>query len=161
MVNDKKRSKQYIIFFIKSSFYFGYFISEVFKGLFYLVAYMKIDTKPKLFYLAVFAVITCLLQAVLQIQPIDIYHPSGFEFPLIIISDKILSTEFRREICAIFMLVLASSIFGLTPYQRFSYLILSFIIWNLLNEVGLIKNLKYSSALINRYSPPKRILSQY
>jgi hypothetical protein len=122
---------------------------------------MKIDNECKLFYLAVFAMVTCILQAVLQIQPIDIYHPSGFEFPLIIISDKILSTELRREICAIFMLVLASSIFGVTPYQRFSYLILSFTIWNLLNEVGPIKNLKYSSALKIRYSPQKRILSQY
>jgi len=114
---------------------------------------MKIDTKPRLFYLAVFAVITCFLQVVFQTCSINIYHPSGFELPLIIISDKILSTELRREICSIIMLVIISLVFGMNSVQKLAYLMLSFVSWDLIHAVVLKSSLKTLMLQISLYRP--------
>ena len=118
---------------------------------------MKIDTKPRLFYLAVFAVITCLLQAVFQTHSINIYHPSGFELPLIIISDKILSTEFRREICTILMLVTISLVFGESSIQKLGYLILSFVSWDMMHAVVSKSHLNMLIVPISLYLTPKEV----
>jgi hypothetical protein len=122
---------------------------------------MKIDTKLKLFYLTVFALITCIVEAFLQIHSINIYHPSGFEFPLIIISDKIFSTEFRREICTVLILVLISVIFWGNSIQKLSYLILSFVIWDMAHDAGLKECLKSSLSFVNIYLPQKQVSYWY
>lgn len=78
-----------------------------------------------------------LLEAIVVLYLRTIYYPDSFHFPLVVVSQKILSAELLREICTIVMLFSISFIVGQNKIERLSYFLYSFAIWDIYYYVGL------------------------
>jgi hypothetical protein len=88
-------------------------------------------------WLGVFGIAMGILEAIVVVYLRQMYYPSGFDFPLSIFSSNILLIEWIREISTIIMLVSIGFLTGNNLYQRFSYFIYSFAVWDIFYYVGL------------------------
>jgi|Deesub1362A_J573_1020465.scaffolds.fasta_scaffold00608_5 hypothetical protein len=91
----------------------------------------------KFLWLGVFAVAMGILEAIVVVYLRELYYPSGFDFPLTPIPEKILLTEMLREACTIIMLVAIAAVAGKNFYMRFSYFLFIFGMWDIFYYIGL------------------------
>jgi hypothetical protein len=98
---------------------------------------MNSVTRHNLLYLTIFGIAMGFLEAIVVVYIREIYYPHGFQFPMVLVSGKIMTAELVRELCTIIMLLTVAFIAGNTPLQRFSYFIFSFAIWDIFYYVGL------------------------
>ena len=107
------------------------------------------STALKIFaWLTVFAVAMGFLEAIVVVYMRQIYYPSGFDFPLSMLSPEMLSVEWIREIATIVMLAAIGIIAGKNNLQRLLYFLFSFAIWDIFYYVALRLLLDWPASLL-------------
>ena len=87
--------------------------------------------------IGIFAIAMGILEAIVVVYIRKLYHPAGFDFPLMVTSPEFVHTELIREITTIIMLVMIALIAGKDFLQKFSYFIYCFGVWDIFYYVGL------------------------
>lgn len=87
--------------------------------------------------IGIFAIAMGILEAIVVVYIRELYHPTGFEFPLKATSPELVHTELIREISTIIMLVMIAVISGRNFLHKFSYFIYCFGVWDIFYYVGL------------------------
>lgn len=106
---------------------------------------MKIFRKILLSVL-IYSIAMGFLEAIVVVYLRDIYYPSGFKFPLMIIPDSTLRVEILRELCTLIMLIAVAFIAGKNKLEVFSYFLFSFAVWDLTYYAGLKLILNWPSS---------------
>jgi hypothetical protein len=104
--------------------------------------------QKKLFFLTIFGIAMGFLEAIVVVYLRQLYYPEGFGFPLIEAVGAGLSLEYLREIATIVMLLTLSVLAGRTTYERFSYFLYCFGVWDIFYYVGLKVLLNWPSSLL-------------
>ena len=84
-----------------------------------------------------FAITFGLVEAVVVVYLRALYYPEGFVFPLKMISQSHLMAELAREFATIVMLISVGAIAGISRWQKFSYFMIAFGIWDIFYYVWL------------------------
>ena len=88
--------------------------------------------------LTIFSIAMGLLEAAVVIYLRKLYYTHGFDFPLNVIDDSVVSvTELLREVATIVMLVTVAYLFGRNFYSRMGAFLISFAIWDIFYYVFL------------------------
>ena len=103
--------------------------------------------QKKIFFLTVFGIAMGFLEAVVVIYLRQLYYPEGFGFPLKEVMWRGLFLEYLREIATIVMLMSVSMLAGRTPYERLSYFLYCFGVWDIFYYIGLKVLLNWPSSL--------------
>jgi hypothetical protein len=77
-----------------------------------------------------------------------LYYPEGFKFPMKIIDEKILLTEFFRELATMIMLLSIGVFAGRKAIERFAFFIFSFAIWDIFYYIFLKVILDWPESLM-------------
>ena len=104
--------------------------------------------RNKIFFLALFGIAMGFFEAAVVIYLRQLYYPEGFSFPLKIMALEELSIEYLREFSAIVMLISVAIIAGKKFYERFSYFLLCFGIWDIFYYVWLKILLDWPQSLL-------------
>jgi hypothetical protein len=108
---------------------------------------MKAETYKKLIWITLFAIAMGFMESAVVIYLREIYYPGGFNFPLVIIPNKIAIVEFGREFATIIMLIGIGFMAGKTKLTRFAYFLLAFAIWDIFYYVFLYVFLAWPQSL--------------
>ena len=108
---------------------------------------MNKGTKKTLLWISLFALAMGFLETSVVVYLREIYYPNGFQFPLVIIPNKIALVEFWREIATIIMLLGAGIIAGKTKLSRFAYFIIAFAVWDIFYYIFLYLLLQWPQSL--------------
>lgn len=87
--------------------------------------------------LVAFAIAMGYLESAVVVYLRKIYYPEGFGFPLVSLDATIALTEIWRELATIIMLVGIGWLAGRSRYEKFSYFLLSFAVWDIFYYVFL------------------------
>ncbi len=104
--------------------------------------------KKILLLVLIFSIAMGFLEAIVVIYLREIYYPTGFKFPLMIIPDSTLRVEILREFCTLIMLLSISYIAGKNKLQIFSYFLFSFAVWDISYYIGLKLILNWPSSFL-------------
>jgi hypothetical protein len=108
-------------------------VAEIFKA-----SRGQTDISAKiLFWIALFAIAMGYLESAVVVYIRAIYYPEGFAFPLKLMSDTILVTEFFREVATLVMLAGIGIIAGRSRIERFGLFIYAFGWWDIFYYVFL------------------------
>lgn len=95
------------------------------------------NTTNKIIWIAVFAVAMAFVESAVVVYLRAIYYPDGFKFPLRVMTDYKITIEVFREIATIFMLSSVAFLAGRDRWERFSWFILSFGLWDIFYYIWL------------------------
>jgi len=87
--------------------------------------------------LTVFSIAMGLLESIVVVYLRQLYYPEGFGFPLKTMATAGFRLECLREIATIAMLIAASAVAGRSAYERVSYFLYCFGIWDIFYYVWL------------------------
>jgi len=105
------------------------------------------NTITKIIWVGIFAIAMGFLESAVVVYIRALYYPEGFMFPLKLISDQIMITEFFREAATMIMLIGIAIIAGRSAVERFAYFIFSFGIWDIFYYVFLYALLGWPQSL--------------
>lgn len=91
----------------------------------------------KIIWLSLFAIAMGYLESAVVIYIRALYYPEGFVFPMKLISNQIMITEFFREAATMVMLLGVAVIAGRNAIERFAYFIFCFAVWDIFYYVFL------------------------
>ena len=91
----------------------------------------------KLVQVVVFAVAFAFVESAVVAYLRAIYYPDGFSFPLRILTSSHVSVELSREFATIVMLVLVGLLAGTSRWQKFSFFLIAFGVWDIFYYVWL------------------------
>jgi hypothetical protein len=100
------------------------------------------------FPLIIFAVSMGFLEAIVVVYIRELYYPDGFQFPLKALPNRLIVTEWAREISTLLMLGSVAWISGKTFLKRLSVFLFIFGIWDILYYVGLKIFLDWPESLL-------------
>jgi len=83
------------------------------------------------FALGLFGIAMGALEAIVVLYIRQIYYPRGFDFPLTMLSQQLLSVEWLRETATLIMLAVVGSVAGRNNLQRFAYFLYTFAVWDI------------------------------
>lgn len=106
------------------------------------------NTLTKIIWLGTFAIAMGFLESAVVVYIRALYYPEGFMFPMKLISDQIMVTEFFREAATMIMLIGIAVIAGRSAIERFAYFIFSFGIWDIFYYVFLYALLGWPQSLM-------------
>lgn len=109
----------------------------------------KNNLLPNLLWLTVFGIAMAFVESAVVVYLRAIFYPDGFKFPLKAITDYKILVEVFREIATIFMLLSVSFLAGRKRWERFSYFILSFAVWDIFYYVWLKILLDWPSSMFD------------
>ncbi|MBI5100173.1 MAG: hypothetical protein HZB30_13175 [Nitrospirae bacterium] len=92
---------------------------------------------PKIFWLTIFGIAMAFVESAVVVYLRAIFYPEGFKVPLRTITDYKIIIEVFREIATIFMLLSVAFLSGKTRWERFTYFMLSFGIWDIFYYIWL------------------------
>jgi hypothetical protein len=95
------------------------------------------DLTKSIIWLILFSIAMGFLEGAVVIYLRELYYPTGFSFPLIIMKDNIALVELFREVATIVMLIGIGILAGRTANQRLSFFLMSFAIWDIFYYVFL------------------------
>lgn len=102
----------------------------------------------RLAWLSLFAVTMAYLEAAVVAYLRALYYPDGFEFPLVIIVDRMAAIEIAREAATILMLLAVCALAGAGPWQRFACFSFTFGAWDIFYYVWLYVLLGWPPSLL-------------
>ncbi|MBE0426119.1 MAG: hypothetical protein IBX72_05680 [Nitrospirae bacterium] len=102
----------------------------------------------KIITLTVFGIAMGFLEAAVVVYLREMYYPEGFTFPLKQMAIEYLTVEYLREISTIVMLISVGVIAGKNFYERLSYFLFSFGIWDIFYYVWLKFLLNWPPSLL-------------
>jgi hypothetical protein len=82
-------------------------------------------------YLVVFAVAMGYLEAAVVVYLRGLYYPDGFQFPIVIIKNRIALVEIGREFSTLVMMAVPAYIAARTAYERLAVFSLLFGVWDI------------------------------
>jgi len=88
--------------------------------------------QKKIFFLTIFGIAMGFLESVVVVYLRQLYYPEGFGFPLKEAIGRGFFLEYLREIATIVMLLTVSVLAGRMTYERFSYFLYCFGVWDIL-----------------------------
>jgi len=103
----------------------------------------------KVFLILVFSVSMGFVQAGVVVYLRDLYYPEGFTFPLKMITERNLIVEIGREAATIFMLISVAALSGKRFWEKFSYLLICFGIWDICYYLWLKLAIGWPSSLLD------------
>ncbi|QQS50469.1 MAG: hypothetical protein IPM71_12890 [Bacteroidota bacterium] len=89
------------------------------------------ELNRKLILVGIFSLAMGFLETAVVVYLREIYYPDGFQFPLVAMSQQILSAELLRELATLIMLVCIGWLSGRTFNSRFAWFLYSFAIWDI------------------------------
>ncbi len=104
--------------------------------------------QKKIFFLTIFGIAMGFLESVVVVYLRQLYYPEGFGFPLKEAIGEGFFLEYLREIATIVMLLAVSVLAGRMTYERFSYFLYCFGVWDIFYYVGLKVLLNWPSSLL-------------
>lgn len=104
--------------------------------------------RNKIIFLVLFSIAMGFFETAVVVYLRQLYYPEGFSFPLKIMSLKELSIEYLREFSTLVMLFTLAVIAGKRFYERFSYFLLCFGIWDIFYYVWLKVLLNWPQSLL-------------
>jgi len=104
--------------------------------------------RNKIIFLMLFSIAMGFLEASVVVYLRQLYYPEGFSFPVKIMALDALSIEYLREFSSIVMLFSLAIIAGRNFYERFSYFLLCFGIWDIFYYVWLKVLLNWPQSLL-------------
>ncbi|MEW6002238.1 MAG: hypothetical protein AB1638_06275 [Nitrospirota bacterium] len=96
-----------------------------------------ISIRNKVIFLAIFSTAMGFLEAAVVVYLRQLYYPEGFSFPLKMMAFEDLTVEYIREISTIVMLFSVGIVAGRNFYERFSYFLICFGIWDIFYYIWL------------------------
>ena len=102
----------------------------------------------KIFFLVLFGIAMGFFEAAVVVYLRQLYYPGGFSFPLKIMALGELSIEYLREFSTLIMLFSLAIVAGRNFYERFSYFLLCFGIWDIFYYVWLKVLLDWPQSLL-------------
>lgn len=102
----------------------------------------------KLPHLIIFAIAMGYLEAAVVVYLREIYYPSGFHFPITIITDKVAFVEIGREFASIIMLAVPALLAARGFYGRFAVFSLMFGVWDIVYYITLSAVLDWPASLM-------------
>jgi hypothetical protein len=108
-----------------------------------------VKDRKKLTLVAVFAIAFAFVEAAVVTYLRAIYYPQGFSFPLQILSTSHISVELIREFSTIVMLLMVGLLAGTTRWQKFSYFLIAFGVWDIFYYVWLKVILNWPATLFD------------
>lgn len=99
--------------------------------------------------IVVFAIAFACIESAVVVYLRMLYYPEGFSFPLKLIDHRIIRIELLREVATLVMLVAAGMLAGLTQWQRFSYIMITFGVWDIFYYVWLNVFLGWPGSLLD------------
>jgi hypothetical protein len=106
------------------------------------------SVQKKIFFLTVFSIAMGFLESIVVVYLRQLYYPEGFGFPLKEGIEGGFYLEYLREIATIIMLLAVSVLAGRMTYERFSYFLYCFGVWDIFYYVGLKALLNWPSSLL-------------
>ena len=103
----------------------------------------------KLFWITVFSISMALVEAGIVIYLRAIYYPEGFSFPLAMITPEHFVFEIAREVATIFMLIAVSALTGKQFWEKFSYFLICFGIWDIFYYIWLKLTIGWPVSLLD------------
>jgi hypothetical protein len=91
----------------------------------------------KFIWLAIFAMAMGFLEGIVVIYLRELYYPDGFKFPLTLLSPRLVTVEWIREISTLIMLAAVGIITGRNNRQRLFYALFAFGVWDIFYYVAL------------------------
>lgn len=98
--------------------------------------------------IGLFAVAMAALEAIVVVYLRQLYYPLGFDFPLTMLTSKMVSVEWLREAATIAMLIAIGMIAGRTSLQRFAWFLYCFAIWDIFYYIWLKLLLNWPASLL-------------
>ncbi len=108
---------------------------------------MKAILTPKIVWTSLFAIAFALVEAAVVVYLRGLYYPEGFVFPLKLIAQPHLVVELAREFSTIVMLLAVGVLAGGSRWQKFSYFMIAFGIWDIFYYVWLKVFLSWPQSL--------------
>lgn len=127
-----------------------FFPSE--KRTFLLTLNISFAMKPILktvIWLTVFGIAMGFLETAVVVYIRELYYPTGFKFPVVVIPDVIIITELGRELATIVMIFAIGYIAGKNFAQRFVFFLYVFAIWDIFYYVFLKVLLDWPSTIFD------------
>lgn len=106
------------------------------------------NTLKNLIFLTVFSMAMGFLESAVVVYLRQLYYPEGFVFPLKTMAYQVLALESLREISTVVILVVMGIIAGRTTYERFSYFLYCFGLWDIFYYVWLKVLLNWPPSLL-------------
>jgi hypothetical protein len=91
----------------------------------------------KVLWLSLFAVTMAYLESAVVVYLRALYYPDGFEFPLVVILDRMAAIEIGREAATILMLLAVAALSGTTAWARFAVFCFTFGVWDIFYYIWL------------------------
>ncbi len=106
-------------------------------------------TYQKLFTVAVFATAFGFVESSVVVYLRALYYPEGFSFPLAAMQAQHLLVELAREFSTIVMLVTVGLLAGNSRWQKFSYFLVAFGVWDIFYYIWLKVILHWPASLFD------------
>jgi hypothetical protein len=111
---------------------------------------MRADTRRRLFWLSLFSIAMAQLEATVVVYLRKIYYPDGFDFPLVIIRDRIAAIEIGREVATIVMLFTLAKLYSVRDrWRQYAAFLWAFGLWDIFYYVWLWIMLRWPSSLLD------------
>ncbi|OYU97088.1 MAG: hypothetical protein CFE21_02015 [Bacteroidetes bacterium B1(2017)] len=105
--------------------------------------------KNRIVVLTLFSIAMGLLETAVVVYLRAIYYPSGFQFPVVSLSETILVTELLRELATIIMLAAIGYMNGETKSERIAAFMYSFAVWDIFYYVFLKVLLNWPATILD------------
>lgn len=98
---------------------------------------VKKHLKTTLLWITVFSMAMGFLESAVVVYLRELYYPSGFDFPMVIMTGHIAVTEIIRESATMIMLIAIAWIAGESSLKRFAWFLYCFALWDIFYYVFL------------------------
>ena len=102
-----------------------------------------------IFWIIIFGIAMAFAESAVVAYLRAIYYPEGFTLPLKPVFDTLIIVEVFREIATILMLIAVAAIAGKKLWERLSYFLLCFAIWDIFYYIWLKVLLNWPSTLLD------------
>lgn len=106
-------------------------------------------TSRTILWVTLFSIAFAFVEASVVVYLRGIYYPEGFGFPLILMSNHHIAVELSREVATIVMLAAAGILAGKSGWQKFSYFLIAFGVWDIFYYVWLKLTLDWPGTLFD------------
>ena len=106
-------------------------------------------TSRTILWIALFSIAFAFVEASVVVYLRAIYYPEGFAFPLKLMSSHHIAVELSREVATIVMLAAAGMLAGKSRWEKFSYFLIAFGVWDIFYYVWLKLTLHWPATLFD------------
>lgn len=104
--------------------------------------------RNRIIWLVIFSIAMGFLEAAVVVYLRELYYPTGFAFPLVVLDPHVGLVEIGREAATIVMLVSLGMLVGHNFRQRLAFFLISFAVWDLFYYAFLKLTLDWPSSLL-------------